>query len=100
MNSKLTAIALVITTITSLTGCSEDTSKYPSSEGKAYPFILKNGCEFAIVEELSRSSVTSPQASGVPDSWVTASVSLGDHSISVSNCEVVDNPSGLPIYEN
>lgn len=40
-----------------------------------------------------------PSPEGMPDSWVTGSISLGDHSISVSNCEVVKNPSSLPIYE-
>ncbi len=100
MTDKLTAVYLLVTGIFSLTGCSDDTPKYPSSEGKSYPYILKTGCEFAIVEKLSRSSIDSPRATGMPDSWVTASISLSDHSISVSNCEVVDNPSGLPIYED
>lgn len=82
-----------------LGGCSEEGASYPSPEGQPYPYILKTGCEYAIVEELSRSSISSPKAEGMPDSWVTASISLGDHSITVSNCEVVKNPSSLPIYE-
>ena len=100
MNTKLVVMYLMLVAVVSLGGCSDDAHKYPSAQGQAYPYILKTGCEFAIVEELSRSSIESPQASGMPDSWVTGSISLGDHSISVSNCELVANPSGLPVYED
>ncbi len=78
-------------------GCSD---KYPSSEGKTPPYILKTECKFAIVEELSRSSISSPKAKGLPDTWVSASISLGDASITVSNCEVIENTEHLPIYED
>ena len=100
MNSKVITICGLMAVMLFLVGCSQDAPKYPTSEGKAYPYILKTGCEFSIVEELSKSSVESPHATGMPDSWVTGSVSLGDLSISVSNCEVVGNPGGLPIYED
>jgi hypothetical protein len=81
-------------------GCSDDSPQYPSALGKAPPYILKTGCTFAIVEELSRNSISSPKAKGLPDTWVSASISLGDSSITVSNCEIVENTKYLPIYQD
>lgn len=95
---KIALISMILAA-SLLGGCSEEGPSYPSPEGKAYPYILKTGCEFAIVEELSRSSISSPKAEGMPDSWVSASISLGDHSVTVSNCELVENPGNLPVYE-
>jgi hypothetical protein len=95
--SKVAVFYMVMAAL--LGGCSDDGPSYPSPEGKPYPYILKTGCEYAIVEELSRSSISSPKAEGLPDSRVSAAISLGDHSITVSNCELADNPGGLPIYE-
>jgi hypothetical protein len=98
INPIMTLAAVLVAVL--LCGCSDGGEGYPSSEGMPYPYILKTGCDFAIVEELSRSTISSPVATGMPDTWVTASISLGDHSISVSNCEVVENPASLPIYED
>ncbi len=80
-------------------GCSTEGSKYPSPEGEEYPYILKEDCTFTIVEELSRASISSPKVSGLPGSSASGSVSLGDHSITVSDCMVIENPGYLPIYE-
>lgn len=100
MKIKLIAIYAAFTPVFILAGCSGDNGGYPSSEGKPYPYILKTGCEFAIVEELRKNSITSPVVEGAPDSWATGSISMGDHSISVSNCAVVENATGLTIYED
>ena len=84
-------------------GCSGDsdeaTSGYPKYSGQPEPYILKEGCTFKIVTEQGSASVSSPKVSGGPGASATGSVSLGDYKIEVSDCDVVGNPSDLPIYE-
>ena len=82
-----------------LAACSEDPGGFPSPEGKTTPYILKESCTFSIVEELSRASISSPEVSGMPGATGSASISLGDKSISVSDCRVTANSHSLPIYE-
>ena len=82
-----------------LAACSDDPGGFPSAEGKTTPYILKEGCTFAIVEELSRASVSSPEVSGMPGATGSASISLGNKSITVSDCRVTANSHSLPIYE-
>ena len=82
-----------------LAGCSNEAEKYPSPEGKAYPYILKEGCQFSIVNEYSRATIASPEVEGLPGSSASAGISLGDLSVTVSNCKVVENLHGLSIYE-
>lgn len=82
-----------------LTACSEDPGGFPSAEGKATPYILKEGCTFSIVEQLSRASISSPEVSGMPGATGSASISLGNKSITVSDCRVTANSHSLPIYE-
>jgi hypothetical protein len=86
--------------ITFLFGCSNKGPSYPSAEGKPYPYIHKIGCEFSIVEERSKASISSPKVEGMPGAEASASITLGELSITVSNCMVEDNPHGLPIYED
>ena len=84
-------------------GCSdnsEDTSVYPKYSGESEPYILKEGCTFKIVTDQGSASVSSPEVSGGPGVSATGSVSIGDYEIEVSDCDVVSNPSDLPIYEN
>ena len=83
-----------------ISGCSDDSSKFPSAEGKAFPYILKEDCKFTIVEELSKASVTSPIVTGADNEIVSMGTSVGDKSIMVSNCIVIENSHGLPIYED
>lgn len=83
-----------------LVGCSDNTTKYPSPEGVIPPYILKENCTFSIVEELSKASITSPKVEGLDIATASAGVSLGEKSISVSNCEITENSHYLPIYEN
>ena len=82
-----------------LPGCSDNSLSYPSPEGKSIPYILKEGCKFTIVEELSKAGVTSPTVTGMDGATASASVSLGDKSITVSNCTVAENSHSLPVYE-
>lgn len=80
-------------------GCSDDSPQYPSPDGMTPPYILKEGCQFSIVEELSRASISSPKLEGLDIATASAGISLGDKSIMVSNCEVTENSHDLPIYE-
>ena len=82
-----------------LAACSQDPGGFPSAEGKTTPYILKEGCTFSIVEELSRASISSPEVSGMPGATGSASISLGNKSITVSDCRVTANSHSLPIYE-
>ena len=90
---------LIMPSIIWLSGCSDNSTSYPSPEGQPVPYILKEGCKFTIVEELSKASVSSPTVTGMEGATASASISLGDKSITVSNCAVADNSHSLPIYE-
>ena len=81
-------------------GCADETVGYPSAEGKALPYIQKVGCTFTITAESGSAGVTSPTVSGDAGASAAASVSLGDMSITVSDCRVVANSHRLPIYED
>lgn len=93
------AVLLMAVSIMLFSGCSENSQSYPSPEGKSIPYILKEGCKFTIVEELSKASVSSPTVTGLEGATASASISLGDKSITVSNCAVEENSHSLPIYE-
>ena len=90
---------LITALIVALAGCSEEPSRFASAEGKATPYILKEGCRFTIVEELSRASVTSPEVTGMAGATASVSISLGAKSITVSDCAVTQNSHSLAIYE-
>ena len=92
-------VFLIILPIILLSGCSDNSSSYPSPEGKSIPYILKEGCKFTIVEEFSKASVTSPTVTGMDGATATASISLGDKSVTISDCTVIENSHSLPIYE-
>ena len=92
-------VFLIVLPIITLSGCSDNGPGYPSPEGKSIPYILKEGCKFTIVEELSKASVTSPTVTGMDGATATASISLGDKSVTVSDCTVTENSHSLPIYE-
>ena len=95
---KIVAL-LMVPSIIWLSGCSDNSLSYPSPEGESVPYILKDGCKFTIVEELSKASVSSPTVTGMEGATASASISLGGKSITVSNCEVAENSHSLPIYE-
>lgn len=95
-----TTALLVAATALGMLGCSAQTSGYPSSEGKPTPYVMKQDCTFSIVEQLSRASVTSPTVTGMPGATASMSISLGDKSITVSDCMVIANSHSLPIYED
>jgi len=90
---------LLIVTFSLLSGCSDNSSKFPSPEGMSPPYILKEDCQFSIVEEFSRASITSPKLKGLDIATASAGISLGDKSIMVANCKVTENSHDLPIYE-
>ncbi len=92
-------VLLMTAVVVLMSGCSDSSSAYPSPEGKVKPYVLKEGCKFTIVEELSKTSITSPVATGMPGATASASISLGDKSITVANCTVAENSHSLPIYE-
>ena len=84
----------------SLPGCSGESPGFQSAEGKPTPYVLKEDCKFTIVEELSRAGITSPEVTGMPGATGSASISLGEKSITVSDCTVIANSHSLPIYED
>ena len=92
-------ITFVLLLLSLLVGCGDNEQQFQSSEGKPYPYILKEGCTFTITEELSKAGVDSPKVSGAPIMTASATASLGELSITVSDCKVIENASGLPIYE-
>jgi hypothetical protein len=94
------AVFVIANLLMLLSGCTDNAVSYPSAQGKPKPYILKQACTFSIVQEYSSASVDSPTVSGIPGATASSSVSLGDISISVANCMLVDNPHDLPIYEN
>lgn len=91
---------LLLLSLVLIAGCSNNSSQYPSSEGMAPPYILKEDCKFTIVEELSKASITSPTVTAMDRTSASMGVSLGDKSIMVSNCQIVSNSHSLPIYED
>ena len=94
-------LALTLLTLVGflLSACSDESSGFPSADGKPTPYILKEDCKFTIVEELSRAGITSSEVEGLPGATGSASISLGAKSITVSNCRVTENSHSLPIYE-
>jgi hypothetical protein len=94
------AVLILVNFLLVLSGCSDNTTSYPSAVGKSKPYILKEGCTFSIVKEYGSASVDSPVVSGVAGATASATVSIGDIAIKVSNCMVVENPEGLPIYQD
>lgn len=95
----LTTMLLTTAAVMVLAGCSEEASRFAGAQGKATPYILKEDCNFTIVEELSRAGVTSPKSTGMAEVTASASISLGAKSITVSDCAVTRNSHSLPIYE-
>ena len=91
---------LVASFLLLLIGCSDESAHYPSSRGMSPPYILKEDCTFSIIEERSKASVTSPTVKGAESSTAIVGASLGDKSIKVQDCEVIENSHGLPIYED
>ena len=93
------ALPLITVIGTLLGGCSAQSPEFETAEGKPTPYILKEGCRFTIVEELSRAGVTSPVVKGMEGATGSISVSLGAKSITVSDCAITQNSHSLPIYE-
>jgi len=98
--SVKTSTLLVAIALSLLFACAEQSTSFPSSEGKATPYVLKEGCTFSIVEERSKASIDSPTVSGMPGASASGSISLGEKSITVSDCKVIANSHALPIYED
>ena len=95
---KLTVVLLAVASA-ALYGCSAQSPGFESAEGKPTPYILKDGCRFTIVEELSRAGITSPEVTGMDGATASLSITLGAKSITVSDCAVTQNSHSLPIYE-
>jgi hypothetical protein len=95
---KLTVVLLAIAAA-ALCGCSAQSPGFESAEGKPTPYILKDGCRFTIVEELSRAGITSPEVTGMDGARASLSITLGAKSITLSDCTVTQNSHSLPIYE-
>ena len=90
---------ILLTVFMGLAGCSGESREYPAAEDATVPYILKQGCKFTIISEQGSAGVSSPELSGAPGVSASMSVSLGEMSIAVSDCRVVENSHGLAIYE-
>ncbi len=83
-------VALVLTTSALLAGCGQQEFRMP-------PYITKAGCEFTLVTSPDDSaSATVPMGNTRQRETLT----VGKYEVTVTDCQVVDNPNGLPIYED
>ena len=96
---KKTVLVCVVFIFVVIAGCSDNTSDYPEYSGQEPPYILKKECTFKIVTDQGSASVTSPVVKGGPGVSGSGSVSIGDYTIEVADCDVINNPSDLPIFE-
>ena len=100
MRSVLFGCAILIVSFgIGCSGNSKEGPRYPKYTGQPEPYILKEKCTFKIVTEQGSGSVSSPEVSGGSEVSAIGSVTFGEYTIEVSNCDVVGNPSDLPIYE-
>jgi hypothetical protein len=96
---KKTVIGCVIFICIVIAGCIGNTTDYPEYSGQEPPYILKEECTFKIVTDQGSASVSSPVVSGGPGVSGSSSVSIGEYTIEVADCDVISNPSDLSIYE-
>lgn len=73
LSTRLSVLLQIGGMLPIISGCSDDSPKYPSSKGASPSYILKEGCKFTIVEELSKASISSPKVTGA----VGFTVSMG-----------------------
>ncbi len=92
----------VLGTVWFLAACSDtagEAASYPKYSGESEPYILKEGCTFTIVLAEGTASVKSEVTGGAGLVSASGSVTMGTYSIEVSECDVIGNPSLLPVYE-
>jgi hypothetical protein len=82
-------IALVGSVVV-LGGCGEQEFRMP-------PYIVQKGCEFTLVTSPEKSASTTMERG---NTRVAYTLSVDKYEVVVSDCQVVDNPNGLPIYED
>jgi hypothetical protein len=83
-------VAMLIGALSASVGCEQQEFRMP-------PYIAQEGCKFTLVIGSDKEvSTTVPKNRN----RVTEELSIGAYSIGISGCEVVDNPNGLPIYED
>jgi hypothetical protein len=65
------------------------------NETRTPPYVVQDGCEFTLeVGDGNSTSTTIEKGNTI----VTFTLSMGGHSVDISDCRVVDNPQGLPVY--
>jgi len=95
----LTRSAATILFLMLLTACSSESTSSTPPEERLIPHVLKEGCKFKIVTDNGTATTTSPTSSDSSVVTVSSSVSIGEYKIEVANCELISNPSSLPLYE-
>ena len=73
-----------------LSGCERQEFRMP-------PYVTKAGCEFTLV-----TSPNERETAAVPmgNTRLRETLSVGQYEITVTDCQIIDNPNGLPIYED
>lgn len=66
-------------------------------ETRTPPYIVQEGCQFTLFASADNSSSTTVEAG---NTMITMHLSMGPHRVSISDCRVVDNPAGLPLYRD
>ncbi len=65
------------------------------NETRTPPYVVQDGCEFTLEVGDGNSTSTTIEKG---NTMVTFTLSMGGHSVDISDCRVVDNPQGLPVY--
>jgi len=83
--------ACALTAVLLVTACGSE------PEVREAPYVLKQGCEFTLQASADNSTSTTIEKG---NTMVTLTLSMGGFRVGVSDCQVVDNPQGLPVYED
>ena len=87
--STLITVTLLTAVAAVFTGCEQQEFRMP-------PYIAKKDCTFELVIGSDRkASKTVARGSGN-----ATDIEVGKYRIGVSDCQVIDNPNGLPIYQD
>lgn len=89
--SRRTVAAGVLVSLACLAACGGG-----EPEVRTPPYVLKKGCEFSLELGGGNSTATTIEKG---NTMVTLTLSMGGYQVGVSDCQVVDNPDELPVYE-
>lgn len=90
MRLHLSCCLLAVATV-ALTGCGP-----AEPEVRIPPYVVQQGCEFTLVPSEGMSNTTRIDKG---NTMVTITLSMGGYRVGLSDCQVVDNPYALPLYQ-